>query len=380
MTTVLADIVRTNDPNGGGSLKIRGATHNDPTDITKKINFVSTAPTTFNVAAGVDNFSETLTFPDKSFTVAGINTPNTFTGTQTAGTLFPEALGLLQTLEPAGTNLIIESISPAILSNEVSTYIGLETPSTADSKIVFSNANSAGVQTTTNFLFTTPVSNITTLFWPSTSTTLANNAVDNAFVADQIFNNGLLTSAITARTTNSNLNLTPNGTGRVEITGTEKVDNLKAKTNVPLLLSGNNLAPISFGTSGFKFANETLKDYTQTTFSVAFTIGAFTTGFLTVNYERIGKEVTIRVPAALGTPAIDGIWTSGVIPAIITPATTQVVQATIGLRNGSQKLPLALRINSTGTLVVGLNNFLTGFGNSGNCGWQIAWSVTYELE
>lgn len=383
MTTVLADIVKA--PNStpiGPRLKIRRVVHNDTSDITKKFNFSASAPTILTMFPEGNNTIETLNIPDNSFTALASRGHNTFIAPQSTLDLatFDFSSSIVR-VEPVSANLTIEPISPAILSNEVSEYIASTTPSTEESKIFFTNNNVPAIQTATNFLFTTPASGSTTLSLPSTSTTLANSLItDNVFSATQVFNNNLLTSAIMARTANSNLNITPNGTGRVEIIGTEKIDNLKAKTNTPLLLSGNNLSPVSFGTSGFKFVNETLKDYTQNTFGLAFTIGAFTTGFLTVHYERIGKEVTIRVPAALGTPTIDGIWTSGVIPAIITPATTQVVQATIGLRNGSQKIPLALRINSTGTLVVGLNNFLAGFGNSGNCGWQIAWSVTYDLE
>ena len=174
------------------------------------------------------------------------------------------------------------------------------------------------------------------------------------------------------------MTITPNGTGNV-VMGTEIIDNVKAKLNTNLTIQGNGTGVVNFGTNGFKFANEALNLFTSNSFTTAFTFGTFSTGNLTIKYQRIGSEVTLKFPAFTGTPASDGIWTSGSIPAIVTPITTQFIRATAALRDGTQKLPLIVEITSGGIIILGLVDGTVGLGNTSTCGWQNAFAITYDL-
>lgn len=187
------------------------------------------------------------------------------------------------------------------------------------------------------------------------------------------------TNNISGRT-NTDLLISGNGTGSVVISGTEKVDSIVAKTtNGNLSISGNGTGVVAIGTNGFKFANEAIKDYASNTFVVAFTIGAFSTGNLTLQYERVGRTVTLRIPPATGTPAINGIWTSGAIPTIIRPITEQTVLAGLGISNAS-KPPLYIRITAAGALIASHTTSTGGLGNVGTCGWQYHSVITYSLD
>ena len=135
-----------------------------------------------------------------------------------------------------------------------------------------------------------------------------------------------------------------NGSGKVTINGTEKIDTIQAISNSQLILNGNGTGIVNFGTSGFKFANEVLNMFTSNSFVTAFTIGASSTGNLTIFYQRIGNEVTMWIPAKTYTPATDGLWTSGTIPAIITPATNQLLQVSVGIRNNTQLFIMTMKI------------------------------------
>lgn len=372
MTTVIAD--RITQIVGLQPVKVTRAVHNDPNDPSKQIKFdISAIPT--GIFMELDGpGSGICNIPDKSFTAIDPSNAS-FTAPQTCGNVSGIA-STPQLLTTSSSNLIIEPISPSLLTNNTSVYKLQNSGNVGSSNIVFNNIS--GSASTLNFKFTTPLSTAITLFLPDSSTTLPAKNTANTFTALQKFANNFLTHNISASSTNGNLTLTPNGTGKIIINGSEKVDTLKAITNTNLTLSGNGTGSVLIGSTGLKFANEALTNYDVNTFGVTFSVGAFSIP-ITVKYQLSGKTVTLRFPAATGTPATDGIWTSTTIPVALRPITTQFLSAGIGLRAGVRRL-LLIKVNTTGALVASLTDGTIGFGNSGTCGWANGWDVTYRLD
>lgn len=377
MTTLTADFINPTFPPLNTHVKVRGGTHNDSTDPTKKIAFAVTDSASINFNFGSQNSSQTLNIQDKSLTVLNNLNSITFTAPQTIKTIQTQTG--VPALVPIGSNLIIEPITS--LDNNANNYTIFNSPATSESNITFSNSNAANIQTNTNLIFPTPASGTLTYSLPDTSTTLLSSLASN-FTGIQTFNAGLKTDTISSTTINGNMNLSVSGSGKVIINNTqESVGALRSIVNTPLILSGNNTAPVTFGSKGFKFtlSGNVLKDFMSNSFTIQFSIGAFNTGNLTAYYERIGKQVTIRVPSFLGTPSTDGVWTSSNLPPILVPANSQILDVSVGIRNGSQHLPMAVFVYTAGNIAVGLNRLTTGFGTSGSCGWNGSWSFSYSL-
>lgn len=373
MTTVTADIIQatvTDEP-----VKVRRAVHNDPTDPTKQIKF-DLSGTNVNFATEFITNIPTDTsfiFPDSSSLVTSI-TDDVFTATQT----FTEMNQ--GTLVPVTSNVTIDGLTPGTLTNTVLSYISANPGSPKASVIAFVISGTPVTTSTLNLKFNTPASSTSTISLPSVTSTFLDINAANTFPQLQTFNNGIKTNTATPIPVNSDLTFNPNGTGAVVVNNTDKIDTLQATSNTSLLLSGNGTGVVNFGTSGFKFANEVLKDFTSNTYTTAFTVGAFSTGNLTLKYERLGTEVTIFVPAATGTPAVDGVWTANTaMPTIIRPSNEQQIRASCGIRNGTQRFQLCVKISTGGILTLGLIDLLTGFGNSSTCGWSNAWSFSYSL-
>lgn len=186
---------------------------------------------------------------------------------------------------------------------------------------------------------------------------------------------------ITGQTTNSDLTITPFGSTSVSLTGTKKVNTITAKTtNGNLSLAGNGTGVVAFGSTGLKFANETLKDYEIGVFTSQITCGTFNSGNISVQFERIGKKVTLRVPVVTGTPNISATWSGSNLPASIQPANTQLLNiGSVVVSSSFRTLGYCKIQAASSTYIISAGSDVGTFGATGVNGWDISWVITYLL-
>ena len=242
--------------------------------------------------------------------------------------------------------------------------------------------NSTTPITTMNIGLNTPDSAPVNLTFPGTTGTLIGLTNLNTFTALQTFNSGIKTDSATATTTNSDLTLSGNGTGNVTTNFLQIQGGVSAKTtNGNLSISGNGTGTTVFDSNGIQFTSgaSILKDYTTNSFVSQITCGTFNSGNVNIQFERIGKKVTLRIPVVTGSPNIDSVWNASNLPSNLQPTTTQLKTGSIGTRNNATLGLIYVKIQASSTWVLSFNSDVGGFGTTGTCGWQNTWSISYDL-
>lgn len=362
-------------------------------------NFVTFTPTTSGntniiVPSGASPY--TITFPNVNSTLVGTGSVNTFSQLQTFSSgLSTNAI----TSNTTNSNLTITPNGTGIVTVTKLKQDSLTAPTTNSNLTISGNGTGivavTGTQKVDSISANTTNSNLT-IQGNGTGKTAVNGTLQVLNISTGVTNGNITLSGngtggvgfntlsvdnITARTTNSNITLSGNGTGFVAINGTEKVDTITANTtNSNLSISGNGTGVVAIGANGLKFGASlsVLKDYTIGTFTCQFTCGTFNSGNKTIGFEKIGKTVTLKIPAVTGTPNIDAVFSANNLP--FPPATTQQAFGGPATKNSTQTgTNVALLNAASSSWSIAYDFTLSGFGTTGTCGWQVPFDITYYL-
>lgn len=360
--TIVADFINASTP--GGLVQIDGFGHVDPVDPSKIMIIGNTLNNsgTIKTAATLDR---TVTFASQDVLPTGDFVQNAIA---------------FSTLKINGTLTNVNTIGS---KNATTTINGasFNAPSGLAVNLQPQNSNSSTI------LKPTATSGTVNITLPSVSATLIDQNLNNNFTQLQTFQAGIQANAISPIVSGNDIVLAADGIGNVIMNGPSvNVDTITAKTvnsNLSILSNGTGLPIVA--SSGLKFANSPtstpLSFYKTSSFTASFGIGAFTTGILTLQYEIYGKRVTVRVPPASGTPAINGVWTSSAFPTEIMGVGDQrVVIGGLGIVNNSFKNSIFVTIKTNNTIVLGCGSDIAGFGTTGVCGWTLPWSYTYLID
>lgn len=358
MTTVLADIV--NASVTGNPVNVRG----------------------LRVVEDIGGIANTLIF-DSSANATGAQTTLAFQGGAVefpfGGTMAdPNVDNIFDMVTINNSKIVANKLQvnriPPVFSKVINPKISFGTSNMQLS------SNTVTALTTTNIKLNTTDNVPITITYPNVTGNLIGTSSANTYTTQQNFSGGIKTNDITSNGTNAAIVLSGNGTGSVVCNATQLQNQITAKTiNSSLSLSGNGTGTVAFDANGMKFSNGlgVLKDYSVGSFNTTITCGTFSSGSIAIKYQRIGNKITLRVPIVLGTPNVDTVWT-GSIPVAFQPSVTQLRVAGTGSKNGL--IPGIIFSKFTGSSpnwTISFNDDVSGFGNSGSCGWPLAWSVSY---
>lgn len=331
---------------------------------------------------------------DSSGNVSGKSVTLKFTGSN--GGLTPIGGGTLASpdIDNNMTNLVIAFISGSNPINGITVLNKLQV-NTLPTNMIISNpkfisgtssveftSNGVNTSATTNMQSNTPDGSTVDITFPGISGSLIGPSDTVTYTTLQTFTSGIKTNTISAIGVNDSIIITPNGTGSIVSNNQQIQKNITAKTlNNNLNLSGNGTGTVAFDTNGIKFTTGTgiLKDYTVGTFTTNFICGLFNSGSITIQFERIGKRVILRVPSVTGTPNVDQVWTAN-IPISFQPSVAQIETTGVGVKNNATLGIIFSKFQNVSSFwTLSFNDDVTGFGTTGVCGWQNAWSVSYFL-
>lgn len=140
---------------------------------------------------------------------------------------------------------------------------------------------------------------------------------------------------------------------------------------------GNTTGDSNFGT----ISSVSLSTYYTGSVSTTF-IGPFTSSQVkTVNYTRVGRMVTLHIPATSGAASANQrITNTGTeLPSGIRPIAEISFCIPSVFDNTGADVAATLRIDSAGLITVGKDTAVTAFTASGTCGWDRAVSVSYYV-
>lgn len=366
MTTVTADIV--NASVAGNPVNIRGLTHQSPNGA--QIRFDSSGNTTgksvtfvlqTSGAGGPVSYPIFFRAGSSPAVLPRTDVPNTFSNYNMGGFIKTD---IVNTAALVGSTII----NPIF---------------TSGTSVVKLASNSVNTSAATNLIINIPDSTTVDITFPSEGGTIL--TLEDAITYDgiQTFSSGIKTNTIASAVTNGNITLSGNGTGSV-VSNNKRIQNqISGKTtNGNLSLAGNGTGTTTFDTNGLNFTNggSALKDYTVGSFTTQFTCGTFNSGNITIQFERIGKRVILRVPNVTGTPNVDQVWNATNLPSNLQPTVTQIQLTGIGTKNNAILGEIYCKLSaSSSTWVISFNSDTGGFGTTGTCGWSSKWSVTYFL-
>lgn len=363
MTTVIADII--NSSTLGNPVNIRNLVQSY-----KSLSSVTIRTVTYNSSANNTNTQTTLLFqggtvifgislnPQGIINFAETGIDNNFSNMAMLGDV------LLNKLQIDNLQSFLKIINPIFPINT----------STVKFDSTFQGS-------TTNLQLNTPDNTPINVTFPSTSGQLL-GLNSNIFIPEQIFTNGIKTDNVQSLGANNSITLSGNGTGSVVCIGTQQQNSITAKSaNAPLSLTGNGTGLTIFDANGIQFLDggSVLQNYSIGSFSTIFTCGTFNSGIQTIQFERIGRRVILRVPAVAGTPNVDQPWLA-TLPVDLISTVTQNVAAGVGIKNGTTQNTKFVKLNAnSASWSVAFGNDTSGFGTAGSCGWSSSWSVSYLI-
>lgn len=348
------------------------------------------APTTGNpvnirglIGTQISNPANRVVF-DSSANTTGKSTTLAFTYSNGASTFVNMPQGTLATPD-IDNNLSGANFSTVNVDKvQVNT---LPTSSIINPKFISGTSNVQFVSDPTNNTITTNLNAnlapgaVVDITFPSLTQILGANS-PLVFTQLQTFNAGLKTDSLNGLTTNGDI-IISNGVSQMAVNNPQQQLAVLAKTlNSNLSLSGNGTGAVAFDTKGLKFTNGLgiLKDYTINSFVGQVTCGTFNSGNKTIQFERVGINVTLKFPVVTGTPNVDQIWILNNLPANLKPTTDQIFAATIGIKNNVSLGQMYCKIRpATNDIAFSFSDDTTGFGTVGTCGWQNTWAITYIL-
>jgi hypothetical protein len=397
-----------------------------------KVKAAATAAGTLTLPAATDTLTANAaaqTLTNKTF-----DSTSTLTGAKLAS-FTPDGTNTITV--PATTDTLVDLAGSQTLSNKTlidnGTYLVDGSDNTKQLRFQMGNAGT-GVQLTVGVnpdmnssqsLYFPTVGGNDTLTGNFTASTLSNKTLAAPIMSSTVTYNGSTSGTVTEQAlgaiTSYNFNfpitsgssgqvLTSHGGGSSAMTWSSPFTNpmttlgdtvYENSSPAPARLSGNTTATKNFltqtGTGSVSAAPAwgtiaysdvpaasastpgTLSYEDSGTFSASFT-GARSTGALTLNYSRVGKQVTINIPANSGASCSNGIFTaSAAVPAALRP-TTNAANGYLPIQNNGATVgaPGTIQVSSGGTITI-CNDFnCAGFTNSANCGFYTG-TLTYMV-
>jgi len=337
-----------------------------------------------------------------SFSFSGDQTPNCLVGrrlqsTNTAGTVYSRITAA--SFGAGITTVTVASDSGVLDSGLSAVSYGLLTPTNPSYPVFIDSVAKFMDDSDKSKLLAFQLSNITTATTRTLTVPDVSQTIAVAGNAQSLLSSVAGTNTITAAL--SPVALTAYATGQVFTfipananTGatTLNVDSVGAKnifSGGAALIGGELVAgvPVQVEYDGTQFNLLTpaiLNGTVSTTWTFDGTGSPGTSGSVTLTYQKIGRWVTLNIPAVTATSGTGSttMTNNTVLPAAIRPAAQQDFAFTNMTNNGTSSgaTPGVIRMNAgSGTINIFRDNAQTAFTNATTCGLRVATTVNYFL-